>query len=140
MAGDRGTGDQRRLTVEKGAGRAGNGLLGGVARGRQIKNGEPGINWVLYSKKLSKKQLSEIHETLYQSEDFANIELSDYVTRLANNLFLSAWAGREPIALEKNLEPVFLPLDRAVPCGLVMNELLTSSRGPLISPCRTASL
>ncbi len=68
-----------------------------------------------------------IHETLYQSEDFANIELSDYVTRLANNLFLSVWAGREPIALEKNLEPVFLPLDRAVPCGLVMNELLTNT-------------
>ncbi len=73
------------------------------------------------------RAMTLVHETLYQSKDFGNIDLSDYVIRLANGLQQTTGAGNGRIILEKNLEPVILPLDRAIPCGLVMNELITNS-------------
>jgi len=67
-----------------------------------------------------------IHEKLYRSKDFAGIELNDYIKNLANNLFHSCGvAGR--IELNLNIENVSLGIDLAIPCGLIINELMTNS-------------
>jgi two-component sensor histidine kinase len=68
-----------------------------------------------------------IHERLYLSKDFSSIDFSDYLAELARELFLSYNAEPERIALEIRAETVSLDMDRAIPCGLILNELITNS-------------
>jgi PAS domain S-box-containing protein len=71
--------------------------------------------------------MSLIHETLYQSENLAQVDLSDYVERLATNILFAQSTDYERIRLQFELEPVFLNLETAIPCGLLLNELITNS-------------
>jgi PAS domain S-box-containing protein len=71
--------------------------------------------------------MSDIHEMLYQSADYGRIAFSKYAKELASRV-LSA-SGTEPasIALRFDLEEVFLPVDKAIPCGLILNELVSNA-------------
>jgi len=67
-----------------------------------------------------------VHEKLYQSEDLAMIDFAEYSRKLATSLFHSYAAYPEIIALEINVEDVFLGIDNAIPCGLIINELVSN--------------
>ena len=68
-----------------------------------------------------------IHATLYMSKDFANINFSDYVTNIAGNLHQSYVYPDKKIILKLDVPKVVLHIDDAIPCGLIINELLTNS-------------
>lgn len=68
-----------------------------------------------------------IHEQLYQSKDYAQVPFSDYVRTLANNVFAATGASPASVSLDVVVEPVSLAVDKAIPCGLVLNELITNS-------------
>jgi len=72
------------------------------------------------------KSMSFIHEILYQTKDFSSINFSDYVVNLTNNLFHS-YSRNNNISLKLNVGNVFLNLDLAIPCGLVINELISNA-------------
>jgi PAS domain S-box-containing protein len=67
-----------------------------------------------------------IHEQLYQSRDYARVPFSQYARSLANNI-LHAVDTTGAIELECALDPVTLPVDKAISCGLILNELLTNA-------------
>jgi PAS domain S-box-containing protein len=73
------------------------------------------------------KSMSFIHESLYQNKNFSNILFSDYLRNLAENLVRSYQFTNKPVDLEFDIESVELNLDQAIPCGLIMNELITNS-------------
>jgi two-component sensor histidine kinase/integral membrane sensor domain MASE1 len=66
------------------------------------------------------------HEKLYRSKDLARIDFSEYARNLVAHLqsMLGVGAG---IALEMEIHPVTLPVETAIPCGLVINELVTNA-------------
>jgi PAS domain S-box-containing protein len=68
-----------------------------------------------------------IHEKLYQSGDYARITMSDYIRSLAADVFTAFTEAPGRIALRVNVEAVDLTVDRAIPCGLILNELLTNA-------------
>ncbi|MBU2552065.1 MAG: PAS domain-containing protein [Proteobacteria bacterium] len=68
-----------------------------------------------------------IHELLYESTAMAEIDLHAYVHRVASCLFHAYDAAARGITLKTDLEGVRIPLDFAVPCGLVINELLSNA-------------
>jgi two-component sensor histidine kinase len=68
-----------------------------------------------------------IHEQLYQSTDLARIDFSNYIQSLAANLFSSYDFHSDAIALKVNVDNVFLGVDAAIPCGLIINELVSNS-------------
>lgn len=70
--------------------------------------------------------MSLVHEKLYRSKDFAKIEFKEYITDLANGLIQSHGVKTE-IELKINVENVLLGIDHAIPCGLIINELITNS-------------
>ena len=72
------------------------------------------------------KSMALIHEKLYQSQDLANIDFSDYIESLAHHLFHSYTANPELVTLETDVD-VSLDIDHAIPCGLIVNELLSNS-------------
>jgi two-component sensor histidine kinase len=68
-----------------------------------------------------------IHETLYQVSDMSSFHLAPYVQRLSDTL-LRAYDGEAGrVTLTTHLEAVTLPLDSAVPCGLILHELLSNA-------------
>jgi len=73
------------------------------------------------------RSMALIHETLYQSENFAFIYLKDYIESLAESLFFSYGKVSDLIALNVDVEEVSLGMDEAIPCGLIVNELISNS-------------
>jgi len=68
-----------------------------------------------------------IHEKLYRSPTIGQINLEDYIQDLANNLFDSYNVSEDCIQLHINVEPIFLNIETATPCGLIINELVSNS-------------
>ncbi|MBW4473401.1 MAG: PAS domain S-box protein [Stenomitos rutilans HA7619-LM2] len=73
------------------------------------------------------KSIALIHEKLYRSDDLAKIDLSQYIPNLAISLFGSYNTSANAISLKTNVEPVSLDIDTAIPCGLIINELVSNS-------------
>lgn len=73
------------------------------------------------------KSMALIHEKLYQSGDLANIDFTEYVKKLANFLLQSYGVNQNKIKLKNNVRQVELGVDTAVPCGLIINELVSNS-------------
>jgi len=67
-----------------------------------------------------------IHENLYRTEDFSSIKFGEYLQNLVSNLVVS-YRIIENIELEMDVSNVDLILDQAIPCGLLVNELITNS-------------
>ncbi len=73
------------------------------------------------------KSMALIHEKLYQSKDFANIDFDGYVKALVNGLFVSHGVNPDKVALIIETKGLSLGLDYAIPCGLIINELVSNS-------------
>ncbi len=73
------------------------------------------------------KSMALIHEKFYQAENFADIDFDEYVRSLSTELFRSYGADPNKIALKTQIENVSLMLDYAIPCGLIVNELVSNS-------------
>jgi len=68
-----------------------------------------------------------IHATLYMKKDFANINFSEYVSNLASNLQQSYVSADKKILLRMDVPDFNLHIDDAIPCGLIINEILSNS-------------
>ena len=73
------------------------------------------------------KSMSFIHESLYQNEDFTSIKISEYINTLTQNLLYSYRMKGEKVELETQIDEVFLNIDQAIPCGLIINELVSNA-------------
>ncbi|HMB44699.1 MAG TPA: histidine kinase dimerization/phosphoacceptor domain -containing protein, partial [Candidatus Methanoperedens sp.] len=67
-----------------------------------------------------------IHEKLYQSEDLAQIDFKEYINEMVSNIF-SSYGLNSNIKIDINVENIPINIDNAVPCGLIINELVTNS-------------
>ncbi len=67
-----------------------------------------------------------IHENLYRTEDFSSIKFSNYLDNLANSL-ISSYRINQQIEMVTDFDDVDLMLDQAIPCGLLVNELITNA-------------
>jgi len=69
--------------------------------------------------------MAGIHDQLYRSENLAEIDMGEYVSALSNGLLaLDILSG---VSIRVRIKSVSLDLDRAIPCGLIINELVTNS-------------
>ncbi len=73
------------------------------------------------------RSIALIHEKLYQSGDLGRIDFADYIRSLTSSLLLSYGASSEAIQLKIHAEHVFLEVDTAIPCALIINELVSNS-------------
>jgi len=73
------------------------------------------------------RSMALVHERLYQTEDLAQVNAAEYIQTLASYLFRSYQVRTGQIRLEVNVGDVALGIDTAVPCGLLINELVSNS-------------
>ncbi len=73
------------------------------------------------------KSMALIHEKLYQSEDLTKIDFPEYIRSLVYYLFKSYAVDYASITHIINVEEVFFDIDISIPCGLIINELISNS-------------
>jgi len=72
------------------------------------------------------RAMSLLHERLYRTEDFARIDFSEYVRTLARNLLAMYRPTAPQITLAMDIRHIFFEINTAIPCGLIINELVTN--------------
>ncbi len=73
------------------------------------------------------KSMAFIHESLYQTKDFSNINFSEYVVNLSQNLIHTYSNSFNEIKLKLDVQTIFLNLDLAIPSGLIINEIVSNA-------------
>jgi PAS domain S-box-containing protein len=73
------------------------------------------------------KSMALVHEKLYESKSFAKVSFSEYIETLVMNLLVVYEEKSNQIDLELNLDEVALTIDTAIPCGLIINELVSNA-------------
>ncbi|MFA6506379.1 MAG: response regulator [Treponemataceae bacterium] len=73
------------------------------------------------------RSMSLVHELLYQSDDFAFIEFSTYARQLCNYLLEAYAADPRRVRVDIAIDEIPLSIDKAIPCGLIINELVVNS-------------
>lgn len=73
------------------------------------------------------RAMALIHEKLYQSQDFTRINFREYLTSITRYLYQSYGTQPGAIQLTINIEDLTLDITTAIPCGLIINELLSNS-------------
>ncbi len=71
--------------------------------------------------------MAMVHEKLYQAGNFSEIDFTRYVKDLSDSLFNTYCIEEDKISLKLKIENVSLDIEKAIPCGLVINELVTNS-------------
>jgi two-component sensor histidine kinase len=73
------------------------------------------------------RTIALVHEKLYQSRDLGKINIADYLESLARSLFVSYGVDSSAVRLQMDAQPVYMDMDRAIPCGMLVYELLSNS-------------
>jgi PAS domain S-box len=88
--------------------------------------GEETIN-VLKESQNRVKTMAMVHEKLYQSEDLKDINFREYTENLVSDLFYSYGVKKGTIDLQIDVDNLNMDIDTAIPCGLIINEIVTNS-------------
>ena len=73
------------------------------------------------------RSMALIHESLYRSENLGGVNFAEYIRSLTGPLFSSFGVDRQQVNLKLDLDDVYISIDKAIPCGLIVNELLSNS-------------
>jgi two-component sensor histidine kinase/CheY-like chemotaxis protein len=73
------------------------------------------------------QSMALIHEHLYQNSDLSQVDFGDYIRSLADNLFRCYGISQRLIYIDIETNALKLSLDTAIPCGLIINELVSNS-------------
>lgn len=72
------------------------------------------------------RSMSLIHELMYGSGNFSAVDIKDYIEKLSQNL-VKTYLISERVKLNLDLQNNNLNLDTIIPCGLIVNEIITNS-------------
>ncbi|HZW39174.1 MAG TPA: PAS domain S-box protein [Ignavibacteriaceae bacterium] len=93
-------------------------------RGSVIRNSE--IQRIIEDMQDRIRAISLVHEKLYKGNNLSRINLKDYISSLAS-LLIQKYSMDSKITLKLDLEEIILLIDSAIPCGLIITELITNS-------------
>ena len=86
------------------------------------------------------QSMALVHEKIYRNTSLAHIDFSDYLRELTAQLFQNYNTNPRQIALRLELAPVAFGLDTAIPCALIVNELVSNSLKYAFPPGHTGEL
>lgn len=73
------------------------------------------------------KSMAMIHEKLYQSKSFSEIDLANYLKELTEYICSTYVGHQKEVSVETNLDPIQLNINQAVPVGLIINEIMANA-------------
>jgi len=93
----------------------------------QSMNIDPQLNSIFRESQDRIRSMALIHEKLYGSSDLSCIDFGEYVQSLTAYLLRSYSSGNHTIKLNTDVSDILLGIDLAIPCGLIINELVSNS-------------
>ena len=90
------------------------------------RSAEPAVRTVLKDMQGRIQAMALLHETLYRSSTFASVDLGAYLRQLATQSFRALNTEPGSIQLDLDLASIQVGIDQAIPCGLLLNELLSN--------------
>jgi two-component system, sensor histidine kinase PdtaS len=79
----------------------------------------------LYESKIRVLFMARLHQQLCQSQDFTNVRLAGFLPDIAQ--FLCQSYGMKNVTVQNRMENIVLDIERVIPCGLIVNELVTNA-------------
>ena len=74
------------------------------------------------------KSMAIIHELLYRSKNLSTIEIKDYLDELVSYITTTYNVDKKiTVNLKVRVQQKFIELDKAIPCGIIINELLSNA-------------
>ena len=73
------------------------------------------------------RSMALVHQKLYEGNDLSHLNLKDYIRDLVGLLTESFLISPAGISVTTDMEDVFVLIDTAIPCGLILNELITNA-------------
>lgn len=70
--------------------------------------------------------MAMVHEELYRAQNFGHIQFNEYIENLAQMVYL-AYCANPNVTMQINVDQIEFSLDTAIPCGLIIHELLTNA-------------
>jgi PAS domain S-box-containing protein len=89
-------------------------------------NPDPRVKEMFADSQQRIQSMALIHEILYQSRNLGKINMADYLRTLASHLVHSYRTDDTQITLTLSLDQMLLDVDTAIPCGLLLNELISN--------------
>ena len=71
--------------------------------------------------------MSLVHEKLYKSDSLSDVDMGEYISDLANAILEGSNAADDKVSIKLDIAPLTLSADDAIPCGLIINELMANS-------------
>ncbi len=71
--------------------------------------------------------MASVHSLLYKSRNFSEIEFGEYVQEMVAELLRSYQPNTAAVSLTVNMRNIMLSIETAIPCGLIINELVTNA-------------
>ncbi|SIQ48188.1 Two-component sensor histidine kinase, contains HisKA and HATPase domains [Alkalispirochaeta americana] len=72
------------------------------------------------------RSMALVHEKIYRSDSLSRIDFGSYIGDILEELYLAYSAQDQGISLDSHVEEVDLSINEAIPCGLILNELVTN--------------
>jgi PAS domain S-box-containing protein len=94
-------------------------------QGREVD--DPRVSAALEECQSRIHSIAAIHDGLYLSDDFARVALASYARSLVTRIMQASGVPPSTVAVEVAIADVELGVDRAIPCGLLINELVTNA-------------
>ena len=102
-------------------------IISSLLRLQSRSIGEPGMAEMFNESQNRIRTMALIHEKLYQTKDLSSINFGQYIRSLTVHLFHTYKINPNVIRMNTEVEDVFLDINRAIPCGLIINELVSNS-------------
>ena len=101
-------------------------VISGLLQMQEWKSEDQAAKGVLQDSQLRVKSIALVHEKLYQSENLSNISFHQYVEQLIEEINHTFENKATDIEFEIDVEPIELSVNKAIPCSLLLNELIVN--------------
>ncbi|MFA6924459.1 MAG: PAS domain S-box protein [Bacteroidales bacterium] len=73
------------------------------------------------------RAMTLVHEKLYESKNFSKIDFAEYIKLITEELHHTFFKKTKKVKIIYNLNKISINIDKAIPCGIIVNELITNS-------------
>ncbi len=102
-------------------------IISSILRMQSRNIDDPRLKDVLQESQNRIHSMALIHENLYNNKTLSDIKFSTYIKSLSGNIARTYASQQANVSFDYQIDDAYLPMDIAIPCGLIINELISNS-------------